>query len=170
MANLTYYKCTSEDALKASQEREQAMRDLKEKGKIFAEYFGGELLGNNSITGFRLTGLHFNPPKDINLWTKPNQNDNGVQFPRLKVTKEFKEASSKLLREYKEKFPIEKVEVEPLLNAIGTTWGNVLFNSGGFEIFGREDAIYVASCLKLNEHCKEILASEFFKAKNSNSH
>lgn len=165
MANVSYYKCEDPEVIQIEVVRQMAILELKARGKAFAEHFGGELLGRNDIHAYSLSGLRFNPPKDINIWTKPNPNDGNIQYPRLKVKKEFKEASAQLLKEYKEKFPTERVSMEPLLQALGTSWGNVLFSPGGFSLFSTESAVYVATGLKLNESCKEILASEFMKAR-----
>ncbi len=68
-----YYKCMSPDVLAVVLARSDAIRELQAKGKIFADHFGGNLLVRNDLHGFKVSGLTFDVPKDVKLWTKPNQ-------------------------------------------------------------------------------------------------
>lgn len=160
MRDLSYYRCSDSEVLNQALKRDKEIDILKERGSIFAKHFGGKLLVQNDIHSFKIVGLSFETPKDTTLWTKPEPKQHNFQRPREKVHKTLKDESAKLKAEFDLHFPKENVSLKPLLIAIGTSWGNLIFG-GRFEIFFTKEAVYVATNSKLNDLCKEILASEF---------
>lgn len=160
-----YYKTSAPEVLAALDERTEKCAALRARGQALQAHFGAKdlIVSSNSIDGYRIRGIAFDPPKDRRLWTVPDREACGMQRPRQSITKATPEEKAELARlkaDWKELFPTEAVPFEPVLRAMGTSWGNLMFG-GGFSMFKRDGVVYVAASIKLNEQMVEILASEY---------
>lgn len=163
-----FYKTTDGAALAAWLSYEVEAAKVAAAGKAFAAHFGGQLLTRSDSHGRSIAGLRFSPAKDDPLWTKPDQQASGRQNPRgslRKGTKEQRQALVELQADWKARFPSEKADLEPVLAAMGTDWGNLFFC--GIQFFVHNNAIYVSTSAKLAPCMVEIMASEFGAAKAS---
>jgi len=161
-----FFKTTDKAVIDAMATYELAAGHVRQAGAAFAAHFGGELLARRDLHGYRVAGLIFKPAKDDPLWTKPNQQAAGMQQPRAslkKSTKEQRQALASLQADWKARFPTEKADFAPVLEAMGTDWGNLFFS--GFAMFQHGGAIYVSTSAKLAPCMQEILASEYSAAK-----
>ena len=159
-----YYKTSAPEVMTALQARNNEVDALRKKGEAFEAHFGGKLIVRNGVSGYSIAGLVFDPPKPGRLWTLPDHKHGiGQQRPRqsiAKATAEEKAELAKLREEWKAHFPVGEASFEPVLNAMGTSYGNLIFG-GGFAMRQADHAVYVATSVKLNEHMVEILASEY---------
>lgn len=163
----TYYKTTHPEVRAALDQRSKDYDALRKRGEALQAHFGAQhLVVSNSTDGYRIRGIAFDPPKDARLWTKPDREHLNMQRPRQSITKATPEEKAELARlraDWKEYFPTEYVPFEPVLQAMGTTWGALIFG-GSFAMLDRDDAIYVATTAKLNDRMVEIMASEYAAA------
>ena len=161
-----FYKSSDSVLMAAWKTYEAEARAMLVAGKAFASHFGGKLLTHSDLHGRSVAGLAFTPAKDDPLWTKPDAQRAGEQHPRTslrKGTKEQRLSLAALLTEWSEHFPKQKSNLEPVLAAMGTDWGNLFFT--GIEYFEHDGAIYVSTSDKLAPCMVEILASEYSAAK-----
>ncbi len=164
-----YYKSTAPEVLSALAEREEKVSEFRKAGNAFADHFGGKLIVRNGVTGYSIHGLSFDPEKPTRLWTVPDGTAMGAQRPRQSITKAKPEEKSELARireEWKAHFPTGEVPFEPVLKAMGTSYGHLIFG-GGFAMRQTGGAVYVTTSAKLNDHMVEILASEYQAAEKA---
>lgn len=160
-----YYKTNAPAVLAAMDQHEAESQVITEAGKAFAAHFGGKLLVHNSIHGYRIAGLRFNPKKPVRLWTNPG--DCGEQRPRQSITKGTSEerAELKALKEdWAARLPRAESDFAPVMAAMGTDWGNCIFNDG-FGMFAYGGWIYVVTGAKLADCMTEIMGSEYQAAR-----
>lgn len=164
-----YYKTNDASALEAVDAYNKEANSIRAEGLKLAEYFGGKLLVNNSVYGFRVAGLQFDPPKSTVLWTVPDwQTSAGKQRPRktiAKATPELKAELKQIQEKYNELFPKREADFNIVLSALGTDWGELLFS--GLSYFLHDGYIYFGCSVKVADHMQEILASEYEAAKKA---
>ena len=162
-----YYKTDDLAVLAALKKHNDECGVIRDAGKAFARHFGGHLLVNNSIHGYRIAGLVFDPRKDGRLWTLADQKAGGEQHPRMNITKatpDEKVALATLKADWKARFPTENSDFSPVMKAMGTDWGNCAFN-GGFAMFEHAHFVYATASVKLADCMVEILGSEYAAAR-----
>lgn len=167
MRNGAYYKTNDPAVMAALQERSKQVRAVLDAGKAFANAFGGgDVIWRNDSRGTEFIGVRFEPKKDARLWTHPDPKQNGIQRPRNTLQKATpdEKAELKALREkWNAEFPRIKYDMGPLLAAMGTDWGNLLF--AGFGMFQHGGFLWVTTGAKLGPCMVEVLASEYKAAK-----
>lgn len=162
-----YYKTDDSAVLAALKTHNDECQVIRYAGKRFAKHFGGNLLVNNSIHGYRIAGLVFDPLKDGRFWTFEDQKAGGEQHPRMniiKATPEEKVALATLNADWKAFFPTQKSDFSPVMAAMGTDWENCAFN-GGFAMFEHGGFVYATASVKLADCMVEILGSEYKAAR-----
>lgn len=153
-----FYKTNHESVLNAVKAFHAAKSELFDEAKKFSEKYGGKEVVLHDGISINFAGLKFDPPKNKELWTIANYKNHFVQSPR-KVTQ-----NKELYKQYHADFPSKRVTLNEFYKALGTDWGNVIFNGlGWFE--GADGYIYVDYDLKLADHMIEILGSEYEEAK-----
>lgn len=156
-----YYKTTDAGVLAAAATMKAQNEAMTAAALAFKEKYGAAAavrLGDSQ--GTRIGGLKFEPPKNDPSWTKRDKHS--IQAPRatrVKATKEEKAAHAALRWQWEVDFPQERVDYNPMYEALGTNWSNLLFCGLGWAI--RPDAVYVLTSAKLADHCVEILGSEY---------
>jgi hypothetical protein len=158
-----FYKTSAPEVMEALKQRNDQVEQLRAKGEAFAAHFGGKLIVRNGISGYSIAGLVFEPAKPSRLWTVPDRKSMGQQRPRASIVKATPEEKAELARikaEWAEHFPKGDAPFEPVLNAMGTSYGALLFG-GGFALRQTDSTVYVATSAKLNGLMGEILASEY---------
>lgn len=167
---MSYFKNTNQAALAAWVAQEQGKARLREDGDKFAAEFDGKAVfsssaDSHSFCGVKLNDYHARP--DNILWTSPDR-VSGVSRPRCSLKKrpewtkeqfvEFKRQLEQLEQRYKSAPWPARIDREPFWNAIGTSWGELLF--AGISAFEHCGALFIKTDLKL-EGCTEILGSEY---------
>jgi hypothetical protein len=163
----TYYKTNSPTVMAAIQAHETEATQVKLAGLAFADHFGGQLLVQNDIHGYRIAGLRFDPPKPVTIWTKPDRKNVMLQYPRVSGVKATAEEKAELVtikKEWDERRPTQTADFAPVLAAMGTCWTNCIFN-GGFTLFQHAGYVYVSTGTPLAECMQEIFTSEFEAAR-----
>ncbi len=162
-----FYKSSDAAVLSALAAYEAEVAIVAAAGKQFAAHFGGKPLTRGDLMGRRVAGLCFEPAKDDPMWTKPDAKQAGMQRPRASVkgaTKEQRAALAELSADWEARFPTVKADLAPVLTAMGSDWGNLIFC--GFAMFRHDGgAVYVATSAPLAPCMVEILASEYSAAK-----
>jgi hypothetical protein len=164
----TFYKTNDAAALAAMAIYDEHVAEVRKAGAEFAAHYGGTLLARADLHGYSIAGLCFHPEKNDPLWTKPDPKSAGMQRPRTSIksaTKEQRAELAELLAGWQARFPIAKADLEPVLTAMGTDWGNLFFC--GFAMFQHNGCIYVATGAKLAPVMQEILGSEYNAAKSA---
>lgn len=165
-----YYKSNAPAVMAAIKAYEIAEADVRLAGLAFADHFGGQLLVQNNIHGYRVSGLCFDPPKPSIIWTKPDRKSAMLQYPRASAVKATAEEKAELIalkKEWNDRWPTQTAEFSPVLAAMGTCWSNCVFN-GGFTMFQHGGYVYVSTGMTLDPCMKEIFASEFEAARIAN--
>lgn len=161
-----YYKTNEPAVLEAVTQHDEARRTVNKKIEEFAKLFGGEPYTNFSLhSGYRFIGLQFDPPKNSPLWTKPDPRDSGMQRPRVSIqgaTLEQKAALAALKAQWQP--PQDRAPVEPMLKAMGTSSGDMLF-TGPVSMFLHDGHLWIMTSVKLAPFMAEVLASEFHAAR-----
>lgn len=167
---MSYYKTNDSAVMESVKKHKEELASLFDASKKFADYFGGKHVCTRDFTRIRLCGVKFKPVKDFVLWTKPCK-DYGTQRPRSKAgagaTEEQKIALKTLMAEWIERSPKHQVELEPLYNAFGTNWGELVFAGIGY--FENDGYLYVETSAKLGPQMSEILGSEYMLAKEAST-
>ena len=160
---MSTYKTNHPKVIEAFNEYYRQCVALGEGAKQFAKRFGtDEYLVFGSVHEYRFGGLKFSPPMDRRFWSVPEKK-NGTQYPRKNVTgmtQEEKEVHKTLRSGWDEHYPRMKAETEPVYQAIGTSWSNLLFGAG-MKLFLHDGYLYVKTGAKLADYMVEILGSEF---------
>ncbi len=159
-----YYKTNAPEVMAALEQHKKEVDVIRDAGLAFAKKFGGQLLARNDTRGYQIAGLVFEPRKPSRLWTHPA--DCGEQRPRqtvVKATVSEKAELAVLKASWKASFPTQESNFEPVMAAMGTSWGNCVF--AGFGMFEHDGHIYVATGAKLAPCMVEILASEYGTAR-----
>lgn len=167
MSTKAYYKTNAPEVMDVLKVHNDECQVIGDAGRKFAEHFGGVLLVRNSVHGYSVAGLRFNPKKDTRLWTCPG--DSGEQRPRQSITKataEEKEQLASLKADWKENLPTTESSFDPVMTAMGTDWGSCAF-SGGFRMFEHDGFAYVATGSNMASCMVEILGSEFGAAETA---
>ena len=163
MSNVKFYKTSNPTIVAAANKYWADCNALRKRGLALAEFFGGELLVGNSLSGYKIGGLAFNPPKDERLWTRPDRANAGRQYPRASIKKPTpaeKVELADLQIKYNSHFPTDMVKIDPMLQAMGTNFGNCFFGTQ-LSVFMHKGDMYAKTGAPLNEHMIEILGSEF---------
>lgn len=173
---MSYFKNTNPEALDAWEAQEQGKAKLRDESESFAAEFDGKAIlsssaDSHSFCGVKLNNYHARP--DNILWTSPDRSS-GVSRPRSTLKKrpewtkdqfvEFKRQLEQLEQRYKAAQWPARIDREPFWNAIGTSWGELLF--AGISAFEYAGALFIKTGLKL-EGCSEILGSEYDAAWSS---
>lgn len=161
-----FYKTSDAAVLAAIKTYGEQGAAVSAAGNEFARHFGGKLLTSADAHGRRVAGLCFSPAKDDPLWTRPDAQRAGMQWPRAslrKSTKEQRAALVELQADWKARFPTLKADMAPVLTAMGTDWGNLFFC--GFAMFEHDGHIYVSTSAPLAPCMFEIVAREYSAAK-----
>lgn len=162
-----YFKTNDAAVLTAMKQHQAEAEVASTAGKAFADHYGGMLLVQNDLHEYRVSGLCFRPAKDDPLWTKPDPKRANMQRPRTSIknaTKEQKAALAELQAGWKARFPQQKSDFAPVLEAMGTHWGNLFFC--GFAMFQHDGFIYASTGVKLAPCMQEILGSEYQAAQD----
>jgi hypothetical protein len=161
-----YYKTNNQAVLDAIETHQKQRGDLRDQASAFAKRFGAkDYLILRSVDKCYFGGLKFEPEKDRRFWTVPDR-DHGRQRPRKSVagmTPEEKAAHNTLFSDWVESYPKTKVSFEPIYQALGTTWGDLIFGAG-MAWFLHDGFLYVATGAKVADHMIEIFGSEYTKA------
>ncbi|HEY9210378.1 MAG TPA: hypothetical protein VIO56_03115 [Methylotenera sp.] len=163
MSDIKYYKTNNPLVIAAFKQLKDDREKLIVKANAFAERFGGDAIMARSSHEFRVfDGLRFNPEKTDPFWTKPNNKINYAQKPISANSMSRLNGKSHLTalnKEWYESYPKETVSINPLYEALGTHWGEVMFSGLGWLDGG--DYFYVTTPLSLNEHLQEITVTEY---------
>jgi len=168
---IALYKTTEKSVLDAVAERERRIHALNKKGRAFAKKFGGQLLCYEGAAGYHLSGLTFKTPKDCRFWTEPDRLSANRQNPRNSISKgtaqEKKELAALKLK-WEKHFPYETIKLDPILDAVGTSWSAVC-NGGGFDFFTHADTMYftAGATVKFNSFIEKIGTSEYVAAQDA---
>lgn len=169
MSDIKYYKTNNQLVLTAFKQLKDDREKLIAKADVFADKFGGNAVMVRSGNEFRVfDGLRFNPEKTDPFWTKPNKKFNYAQKPKsINSTARLhgKTHLAALNKEWYESHPKETVSINPLYEALGTHWGEVLFSGLGW--LEGDDYFYVITPLSLNEHLQEITVTEYRTAESA---
>lgn len=161
-----FYKTSDRAVLAALAAYESQVDAVRAAGAEFAGHFGGKMVATSGLHGCSVVGLIFSPAKTDPLWTKPDAQRANMQRPRATVkgaTKEQKAALAELAADWNARFPSAKADLDPVLSAAGTDWGNLFFC--GFDMFQHDGAVYVSTSAPLAPCMVEILSSEYSAAK-----
>lgn len=166
---MSFWKFSSKEALAALEEIERQEHELKRRGDEFAALFGGKSVPQRTINEVRFYGVRFDGREYVNpaLWTKATSKQGYAQQPRVKVPANLKRESEALWQIWNEQRPSIKVNHDPLFEALGFDWGNLLFS--GFGMFRHGDVIYVetGATPKPEAGGVEILGSEYGAARKA---
>jgi hypothetical protein len=167
---MSYFKNTNPEALAAWDAQEQAKIKLRKESDALAEEFNGERLVSSAVEriafyGIKLNNWHDRP--DNILWTVPERGT-GASWPRKSIKKrpewtkkqftEYKTQLEELKQRYDAMVKPSPIDRDPLWNAIGTSWGELLF--AGISMFEHDGALFIKTDRQL-EGCTEILGSEY---------
>lgn len=167
MSEISYYKTTQSETLAAWNEYCAQHEAMVKSSKAIRDHFGAEaFLTSNSFTRKEFHGLAFAKPMDVELWTKPDQDN--VQRPRAvsSVPKHRRAEHASLVEEYKRLKPTQICEFEPIFKAIGCTWSDFVFG-GSYAVVVHDGIFYLRTNRKVADHMVEILASEFTAAEHA---
>ncbi|GAA4493671.1 hypothetical protein [Pseudaeromonas paramecii] len=168
------YKVTNPAVIAIYEQMMDQVRALKAEALAFAEKFDAKPCYCNEVSQFRFSGLiltEYHQRADAVLWTYPAR-CGGTSWPRRSLKKrpawsqeDFaakKAELAELQRAYEEAWPvIDKVDRDPLWDAIGTSWGELAFS--GISLFFVDGELYLSTRLEL-KNCTEILGSEYTAA------
>lgn len=171
---MSCYKVTDPAVIAIYEQMMDQVRALKAEALVFAEKFDAKPCYCNEVSQFRFSGLLLNEyyqRSDVVLWTSPTR-DGWTSWPRRSLKKrpewskeDFaakKAELAELQKAYEEAWPaIDKVDRDPLWDAIGTNWGELAF--AGISLFFVDGALYLSTRLEL-KNCTEILGSEYTAA------
>jgi hypothetical protein len=169
MSDANYYKTTDQKVIAALDFYMAKVNEIRAAANQFAEKFDGKPVFRNGFHGRSFAGLTFTPRKDTRIWTVPKEIDCYMQRPRKTITKATPEEKAELKAlndEWQHEFPREKAELEPVMNAVGTSWSDVIFG-GGFNIFKHDDAVWVRTGAPVAEHMQEVKGSEYMAAEKA---
>lgn len=165
-----YFKSDAPVVLSAFFAQQKAKQELLVESKKIATKFDGSAVFSSSLNGISFYGIKLNNyhTRDDNiLWTSPERSSE-VSRPRSSIKKQaewtkvqFSEIKQRLVDLKQQYEAIEwpvKVDIEPLLSAIGTSSGMLFFN--GLCMFEHNGALFIKTSLTLS-NCTEILGSEF---------
>lgn len=174
MNGARYYRINYAEALAAWDAYEKTAEQLEADCRAFAENFTGATpIFSFSVHGQRFHGLRFTPIIDSPLWTIAAKREGYVQRPRSALPKSFKGDRKAAANELKGlwtdwacKMPDSIVgqgpDLDGLWSALGTHWGDLLFN--GIKRFRRGGCIYVCTGASLDPRAQEITGGEYLKA------
>lgn len=160
-----FYKTSDPAVLNALAAYEADVAAVRAAGVEFAKRFGGKMVATSGLHGCGIAGLNFTPAKADPLWTKPNAQRANMQRPRATVkgaTKEQKASLAELQADWDARFPKEKADLDPVLSAMGTDWGNLFFC--GLAMFQHDGSVYASTSAPLAPCMVEILSSEYSAA------
>lgn len=119
-----------------------------------------------SLHGREFRGLRFDPAMPTDVWTVPDKKSGRVQRPRARLAGSACRDRIVQLKAVQDTYdahrPKAKSDFEPVLQAIGTHWGDLLFNA--FGMAWRDGVLYVATTAPLSTDCVEINGSEYDNA------
>lgn len=160
------YKTSDPAALAAFAEFTAKRDALAEQARLIGATFDGKPIFSNSLGDVSFAGLvlnNYQSREDKALWTAPDRQIR-VSRPRAgRVTSETKEAQAALRELYISMLPAT-VRFEPVWDAMGVSWGNLLFS--GYRLFELDGAIYFQSSAPVGQVMTEIMGSEFNDAAN----
>jgi len=171
---MSCYKVTDPAVIAIYEQMMDQVRALKAEALAFAEKFDAKPCYCNEVSQFRFSGLilkNYYQRSDMALWTSPIRGV-GKSWPRRSLKRipawskeDFtakKAALAELQRAYEEAWPvIDKVDRDPLWDAIGTNWGELAFS--GISLFFVDGELYLSTRLEL-KICTEIIGSEYAAA------
>lgn len=166
---MSYYKTNDPTALAAIAAVNEAFGQLQDKAAAFKTAIGAKAgIFSHGATSIRIDGFVFEPAKSSKFWTKPDRKTK-AQSPRLKatgLTQEEKIEHKALLQRWKDGYPGQRVDIRPIYEAIGSDWGNCLFNGIGY-FSGVDGFFYASTSANLGAHMVEIVQSEYQAAKDN---
>ena len=166
---MSYWKFTSAEALAAWDEVDRQESELQKSGVSFAALFGGKPVFQRNIDGRRFYGVRFDGHVYVAsaLWTQATSKNGFAQQPKVKVPTNLKRESEALWQLWNAQRPAMKASYEPVYDALGFNWGNLMFS--GFGMFRQGDVIYVetGSTPKPEAGGVEILGSEYGAAQRA---
>lgn len=168
---MSFYKCSTPEALAAWDEVAKQEADLRQQATTFAALFGAEPVFKSDLTRSYLYGVLFDGAAygDPALWTKSTDKTGYAAWPRAKSPKGMKAEHKALAALWKEQKPSITVKREPFIQSIGLDWGMLLLT--GFTYFRHADAIYLETGARPAESANaiEILGSEYHQARKEAS-
>lgn len=160
---MSFYKFTTPAALAAWDEMDHAEKELRSKGKAFAESFGGNAVYKSDLSRLRFYGVSFPGEMYISaqLWIKPMSNTNYASWPRSKPPKGMQDEHKALCDLWKTHHPGNSVSRDEFFVSVGLDWGMLFLT--GFQYFRLGDVIYfdTSSTPKADSGDVEILGSEY---------
>lgn len=159
-----YYKTDNPAVLAINAQIETAKQALLEQSRKVGEVFNARPIYCYSIESIGFGGLalyDYQTREDRDFWTKPNR-ENGRSVPRTGKVKGKGQEQADLLKKYGEMTP-KKVDFLPLFEAMGVSWGNLLFS--GYTMFFVDEVLYFGTSAPVGEVMTEIMGSEFDDAK-----
>lgn len=162
-----YYRVDTPAALAAWATYRAECAEVVAEAKAFAARFvGAAPVFAAGLHGRRFHGLAFDPPMPTDIWTHPDQHESNVQRPRTRIVgKEARknpervEALRQARSTYADHLPRRTAHIDPVLEAIGTDWGTLLFS--GYMIAECDGALFVRTAAELGTPCVEITGGQF---------
>lgn len=155
------FKTSDPVALAALAEFQVKRDQLVQQARIIGAVFDGKPIFSNSLGDVSFAGLvlnNYQSREDKALWTAPDR-DTRVSRPRAaRVTGTTKEEQAALRELYSSMLPAT-ARFEPVWDAMGVSWGNLLFS--GYRLFELDGTIYFQSSVPVGEVMTEIMGSEF---------
>ncbi len=166
MSTARYYRTQAPEVMAQVDIHQKAVTALWEQGQNFAKHFGGKLITSHGLmSGYRISGVSFDTPKDTRYWTLPDFKmcrSQSVRTSLRKPTAEEREELKRLRKEYVDLFPVGSVSVENILGALGTSTSALAFT--GVQLFAQGGWLYVKTRGKVADFAEEILGSVFAAA------
>lgn len=164
---MSYYKITNETAVQAFKAFDAAKANLIEQATKLADHFGGKPIFSNRVECISCAGINFhnfNQLENNHLWFKPKAANCFASSPKCGKPKAAdREALEAIRAKYNAMMP-EEVSRIPLLEAIGTNWGDCFF--APLSLFLHDDVIYLDTRLSLID-ATEIFGSEYEAVKSA---
>ncbi len=163
---MSYFKISNETAVKAFKDFNAAKAALIEQATVLANHFGGEPIFSNRIDTVSFAGINFhnfNQLENNHLWLKPKATNCFASTPKHGKQKAADREAQEALRATYYAMKPEPVSREPLLAALGVSYGDCLFSR--LDMFVHNDVIYLDTSLTLID-ATEIFGSEYQAAKN----
>lgn len=167
---MSFYR-SNDPAVVAAAAKFYADREaVQEEARAFAKQWGGVALFSRDLHSIRFGGLRFSEPANLDNWTTPDKKSR-AQAPRAQLrikgaSKEQKEAQIALHRRYYDEMPKLRAECEPVYEAMGTNWGDLLFTGIAWFV-GTDGHVYAQTSTKLGPVMVEILGSQYELAREA---
>ncbi len=164
---MSYYKITNATAVQTFKDFDTAKANLIEQATKLADHFGGKPIFSNRVECISCAGINFhnfNQLENNHLWFKPKATNCFASTPKHGKQKAADREAQEALRATYYAMKPEPVSREPLLAALGVSYGDCLFSR--LDMFLHNDVIYLDTWLKPIDAI-EIFGSEYEAVKSA---